>query len=177
MNAPTKAADTGGTLSGAKIIAAVKAAGVSHVLSVPDLHTAKGLLAPIAVDKELQLVRVCKEDETLGIAAGLLYGDKRSLILIQYTGFLYAINAIRGVACEQKLPIVMMIGLLGKEPGVAPKDSKRFGSRLIQPMLDTLGIDHHYIDLDEDVRLIEPAINKAHETSRPVAFVIGRRPV
>ena len=39
---------------------------------------------------------MCKEDECFGIAAGLTYGDKRALILIQYTGFLYAMNAIRG---------------------------------------------------------------------------------
>ena len=175
MNAPAKAADTGG-LSGAAIIRAVKEAGVEYVLSVPDLHTAKGLLAPISTDKELKLVRVCKEDETLGIAAGLTYGDKRALILIQYTGFLYAMNAIRAMACEQKLPMVMMIGLLSKEVGVPPQQSKRLGLRIIEPILDVMGIERHYIDLDSDVALIAPAIRNAYETSRPVAFLIGRRP-
>jgi len=97
------------SLSGAAIIRAVKDAGVEYVISVPDLHTSQGVLKRVAEDNELKLVRVCKEDECLGIAAGLTYGDKRSLILIQYTGFLYAMNAIRAVACEQKLPMVMMI--------------------------------------------------------------------
>ena len=176
MNAPAKPADAEGSLSGAAILRAVKAAGIEYVLSVPDLHTAKGLLAPISTDKDFKLVRVCKEDETLGIAAGLLYGDKRSLILIQYTGFLYAMNAIRGVACEQKLPMVMMIGLLSKEVGVAPQDSKRFGLRIVEPILDVMGIERHYIDLDADVAAITPASERAYAHSRPVAFLIGRRP-
>ncbi len=165
------------TLSGAAIIAAVKDAGVEYVLSVPDLHTSEGILKRVAADTALKLVRVCKEDETIGIAAGLSFGDKRALVLIQYTGFLYAMNAIRGVACENKMPIVMMIGLLTKEPDVAPRQSKRFGVRITEPMLDVLGIEQHYIDTDDDIAKIKPAIEKAYATSSPVALVIGRRPI
>ncbi len=39
-------------LSGAGIIAAIKASGIEYVLSVPDIVTSAGLLAPIARDKE-----------------------------------------------------------------------------------------------------------------------------
>ncbi len=172
-----KAGVSSRTLSGAAIIAAVKDAGVEYVLSVPDLHTSEGILKRVAVDRELKLVRVCKEDETIGIAAGLSFGDKRALVLIQYTGFLYAMNAIRGVACENRMPIVMMIGLLTKEPDVAPRSSKRFGVRITEPMIDVLGIDQHYIDTDDDIHKIKPAIEKAYATSAPVALVIGRRPI
>ena len=177
MNAPAKPAEAGDVLHGAPIIQAVKDAGVTYVLSVPDLHTAQGLLTPIRTDKDLTLIRTCKEDETFGIAAGLTYGDKRALILIQYTGFLYAMNAIRAMACEHKLPMCMMIGLLGKEPGVAPQQSKRFGLRIIEPILDIMGIERHYIDADADTAKIAPAIRKAYETSQPVAMLIGRRPI
>jgi sulfopyruvate decarboxylase subunit alpha len=58
-------------LDGASIIAAIKASGIEYVLSVPDIVTSAGLLAPIARDKELKLIRVCKEDECIGIASGL----------------------------------------------------------------------------------------------------------
>ena len=177
MNAPTKPGDAADVLHGAAIIEAVKAAGVSHVLSVPDLHTAKGLLSPITADPDMTLIRTCKEDETLGIAAGLTYGAKRALILIQYTGFLYAMNAIRAVACEHKQPMCMMIGLLSKEPGVPPQESKRFGLRIIEPILDVMGIERHYIDTDADIAKITPAIRRAYETSQPVAMLIGRKPL
>jgi sulfopyruvate decarboxylase TPP-binding subunit len=121
-------------------------------------------------------VRVCKEDECVGIAAGLSYGDKRALILIQYTGFLDSLNAIRAVAVEYKQPIVMMVGLLGHEPERQPTDSGRYGVRIIEPICDAMGIPHHFISQDADVAKIKPAIDKAYTESSPVAMLIGRRP-
>ncbi len=177
MDVGAPAAEAGDALRGAGIIRAVKDAGVTYVLSVPDLHTAGGILAPVTADKELTLIRTCKEDEAFGIAAGLSYGSKRALILIQYTGFLYSMNAIRAIACEHSMPMVMMIGLLSKEPGVPPAQSRRFGLRIIEPILDVMGIERHYIDTDADIAKITPAIRKAYETPKPVALLIGRRPV
>ena len=177
MNAPAKPGDSGGVLHGQKVIDAVKEAGVTYVVAVPDLHTSKGLLFPIAADKDLTLIRVCKEDETLGIGAGLSYGNKRALLLFQYTGFLYAMNAIRGVGVEHRNPMCMMIGLLGKEPGVPPQDSKRYGVRIIEPILDAMGIERHTIETDDDIACIAPAIRNAYENSKPVAILIGGRPV
>ena len=171
------AAQAAAQLSGGAIIAAIKAAGVEYVLSVPDLHTSRGLLAPIANDPDLTLIRVCKEDECLGIAAGLSYGNKRALILIQHTGFLYAQNAIRGVAVEQKLPVCFMVGLLNAEPGKSPRESKRIGLRVIEPILDLWGIPRDILHADADVARVAPAINDAYKQSHPTAILIGRRPV
>jgi sulfopyruvate decarboxylase TPP-binding subunit len=164
-------------LQGAAIIAALKQARIDYVLSVPDLHTSQGLLKPIAADPDLKLIRVCKEDETLGISAGLSYGDKRALILIQYTGFLYAMNAIRAMACDHSMPICLMIGLLGKEPDRPSRESARFGVRIVEPMLDVLGIPYRRIARDEDVQVIAPAVEDAYARSKPIAFLIERRPV
>ena len=164
-------------LTGSKIIAAIKGADVEFVLSVPDIHTSHGLLRPIATDPELRLVRVCKEDECIGIASGLSYTDRRALILIQYTGFLDSLNAIRAVAVEYKQPICMMIGLLGHEPERAPTQSGRYGVRIIEPILDAMGIAHDLISQDADVAKIKPAIDKAYAQSLPVALLIGRRPL
>ena len=166
-----------GQLSGAKIIAAIKEAGVGTILSVPDLHTSHGLLMPIAKDPALRLIRVCKEDECLGISAGLSYSNTRALILIQYTGFLYAMNAIRAIAVEHKMPICLMVGLLGNKPGEQPTTSKRAGLRVIQPILDLFGIPRDIIDTDADVPRIAPAIRDAYENGHPTAILIGRRPV
>jgi sulfopyruvate decarboxylase subunit alpha len=163
-------------LQGGAIIAAIKASGIEYVLSVPDIVTSAGLLRPIAKDKDLKLIRVCKEDECIGIASGLSYSDKRALILIQYTGFLDSINAIRGIAVDYKQPICMMIGLLGHDPDKAPRQSPRYGVRIIEPILDDMGITHHLVSLDADVSKIQPAIEKAYAESSPVAILVGRRP-
>jgi sulfopyruvate decarboxylase subunit alpha len=177
MDAETEQVDDGKVaLTGSKIIDALKRARVEYVLSVPDIHTSHGLLFPIANDKELRLVRVCKEDECIGIASGLSYSDKRALILIQYTGFLDSLNAIRAVAVEYKQPICMMVGLLGHEPGKPPAESGRYGVRIIEPICDAMGIAHLLVSDDADVGKIAPAIDEAYAQSKPVTILIGRRP-
>src|SRR5437868_957657 len=163
-------------LHGGNIIEAIKASGVEFVLSVPDIVTSAGLLRPIANDPSLRLIRVCKEDECIGIASGLSYSDKRALILIQYTGFLDSLNAIRAVAVEYKQPICMMVGLLGHEPERLPAESGRYGVRIIEPICDAMGIEHLLVSRDADVAKIGPAIEKAYADSKPVAVLIGRRP-
>src|SRR6202795_1073127 len=163
-------------LRGSTIIAAIKASGIEYVLSVPDIVTSSGLLRPIAEDKALRLIRVCKEDECIGIASGLSYSDKRALILIQHTGFLDSLNAVRGVAVEYKQPICMMIGLLQHDPEKVPKESPRYGVRIVEPILDDMGIAHHLLGVDADIAKIKPAIDKAYAESQPVAFLGGRSP-
>jgi sulfopyruvate decarboxylase subunit alpha len=166
----------GRELNGSSIIAAIKASGVEFVVSVPDIVTSAGLLAPIARDRDLRLIRVCKEDECIGIASGLSYCDKRALILIQHTGLLDSLNAIRGVAVEYKQPICMMVGLLQHDPDKAPRESPRYGVRIVEPILDAMGIEHHLVSVEADVPKIRPAIEAAYAHSHPVVFLIGRSP-
>jgi sulfopyruvate decarboxylase TPP-binding subunit len=163
-------------LSGASIIREIEASGIAFVVSVPDITTSEGLLRPLSAMQHPRLIRVCKEDEGVGICAGLAYTGKRALLLIQQTGMLDSINAIRGVAVEYSLPVCMMVGLLEKEPGVPPKQSKRYGVRIVEPILEAMGIGYHEIEGEADVGKIRPAIDKAYAQSRPVALLIGRRP-
>ena len=157
-------------------MSAMKAARVDYILAVPDLHTSRGLLWPLAEDDAFRLIRVCKEDECIGIAAGLAYGDKRAVALIQYTGFLYAMNAIRAMV-QYRQPIVMMVGLLGKEPGLAPTESRKYGVRIIEPIIDVMGIPRNLVETDDDMSMVTRAIEEAYENSRPVAILLGSRPV
>ena len=165
-----------GYLLGGSIIAEIKASQVEFVISVPDITTSEGLLRPLAQGTAPRLVRICKEDEGVGICAGLAYTGRRSLLLIQQTGLLDSINALRGVAIEYSLPICMMVGLLEKEPGVPPRLSKRYGVRIVEPVLDAMGIAYHEIEEESDVTKIKPAIDAAYAESRPVVLLIGRRP-
>ena len=165
-----------GVLDGASIIREIKASRIEFVVSVPDIMTSEGLLRPLAQESEPRLIRVCKEDEGVGICAGLSYCGRRSLLLIQQTGLLDSINAIRGVAVEYALPICMMVGLLEKEPGVPPRQSKRYGVRIVEPVLEAMGITYHEIEAQPDVEKIAPAIGAAYAEMRPVVLLVGRRP-
>src|ERR1700681_3437952 len=163
-------------LLGGSIIREIKASQIEFVISVPDITTSEGLLRPLAQATAPRLIRICKEDEGVGICAGLAYAGRRSLLLIQQTGLLDSINAVRGVAVEYALPICMMVGLLQKEPGVSPRQSKRYGVRIVEPILDAMGIAYHEIEGEADVRKIGPAIDTAYAETRPVVLLIGRSP-
>ena len=70
----------------------------------------------------------------------------------------------------------MMIGLLGHDPDTTPRNSPRYGVRIIEPILDAMGIPHHLISEEADVAKIRPAIEEAYANSLPVALLVGRRP-
>ena len=71
----------------------------------------------------------------------------------------------------------MMIGLLQHDPDRTPKESSRYGVRIVEPILDDMGIAHHLVSLDADVPKIGPAIDKAYAESHPVAFLVGQSPL
>ena len=70
----------------------------------------------------------------------------------------------------------MMVGLLEKEVGVMPRQSKKYGVRIVEPILEAMGIGYHNIEADADVAKIRPAIDKAYADSKPTAILIGQRP-
>src|SRR5690242_15846399 len=164
------------SLTGRNIIREIVASGVEFVVSVPDITTSEGLLRQLAQMKSPRLIRICKEDEGVGICAGLAYTGKRALLLIQQTGMLDSINAIRGVAVEYSLPICMMVGLLEKEVGVMPRQSKRYGVRIVEPILEAMGIGYHNVESDADLGRIKPAIEAAYSQNKPTVVLIGQRP-
>jgi sulfopyruvate decarboxylase TPP-binding subunit len=161
---------------GRSLIAAMKACGFSIIVTLPDITTSDGVLRVLAQDEEMRLVRVCKEDEGIGIIAGMSYCNQRGMILMQSTGLFDSLNAIRALGGEYQLPICMMVGLLSKEPRVPPTKSELYSVRIVEPILDTMGIRHELVETEADVAKIKPAIDWAYANSKPVAILIGCSP-
>src|ERR1700741_4198807 len=131
---------SGDPITGPAILDQVAASGIEFVVSVPDITTSAGLVWPIVEGKPFRPTRVCKEAEGVPTCAAMSMAEKRALLLIQYTGFLDSINAIRSAGCEYEMPVCIMAGLLAKEPGVPPTQSKNFGIRIVEPILDAMEI-------------------------------------
>ena len=163
-------------LNGSAVIDAIKQSGIQIVLALPDITTSGGIMAPLSQDPHFRLIRVCKEDEAIGIASGLTYSRERALVFIQHTGLLDSINAIRAVPVEYDLPVCMLVGLLNNEPGGDPYKSKTYGVRIVPPILDVMGVRHVLVDTDADAAKIPPVIDRAYAESKPVVIMIGRRP-
>lgn len=159
---------------GSDIIAAFKAARVGFVVAVPDIVTSEHLLWPISSDSEFRLIRLCKEDEGISICAGLAFCDRRAVLLMQQTGLMDSLNAIRAIGVEYEQPICMVVGLQGKEPDRLATASAKYGVRIVEPVLDAMQIDRITIDSPGDVVGLAPAIERAYALSRPMVALVGR---
>jgi sulfopyruvate decarboxylase subunit alpha len=162
-------------LSGKTIIAALKQARIEFVVALPDATMSEHLLWPLSHDKDFKLVRVCKEDEGVSICSGLTGCGRRAALLMQYTGFLDSINALRAIAVELAQPICMLVGMLSKEPGVPVVRSKLYSVRIVEPILGALGIDHFCMEGPDDVAILPAAIDRAYARSLPLAALVGHR--
>jgi sulfopyruvate decarboxylase subunit alpha len=162
-------------LSGRTIIAALKQARIEFIVALPDATMSDHVLWPLAKDKDFKMVRVCKEDEGVSICAGLTSCGRRAALLMQYTGFLDSINALRAIAVELAQPICMLVGMLSKEPGVPVVRSKLYSVRIVEPILGALGIDHFCMEGPDDVAILPAAIDRAYARSLPLAALVGHR--
>lgn len=162
---------------GSAILAALKTAGIEFVVALPDIVTSDGLLWPLARQNDIRLVRICKEDEGIGICAGLGFAGRRSILMMQQTGLMDSVNALRAVGVEYEQPIAMLVGLQGKEAGVLPSKSAKVSVSAIEPILDALGVDHVLIETQDDEAKIALAFERAFQNSRPVCVLIGTPPL
>ncbi len=161
---------------GAEIVAGIKAAGVREIIALPDIVTSDGLLWPISRDPDFRLTRICKEDEGVSICAAMSYNGTRAVLMMQQTGLMDSLNAIRAIGIDYELPVVMMVGLQGKEPHLRPEASAVYGVRVIRPVLDAMQLSNSLIEEPEDVHHVTQAISAAYAASRPHVFLIGRSP-
>jgi sulfopyruvate decarboxylase TPP-binding subunit len=95
---------------GPAVAAALKAGGVTHVVWIPDSDLGTWDAA-LRADPDLQLIRASREGEAIAIAAGLLLGGKRPIVLVQCTGLFEAGDALRNVIHDMKLPLFLVVGV------------------------------------------------------------------
>jgi sulfopyruvate decarboxylase TPP-binding subunit len=121
--------------------------------------------------KDFTLVQVCREGEALPIAAGLVLGGKKPLVLHQSTGIFESGDSIRLVASELRLPILMLIGYRSWKPTPPMTDSAAI---FIEPILRAWGIKYYLLRSDDDIDIISTADMEAQKTRKPVVILIAR---
>ena len=164
-------------IKGASIIKAFEVAGIQSVVALPDIVTCDTVLWPLSSNPNFMFIPVCKEDEGVSICASLSYCGQRALLLIQHTGFLDSINAIRAIAVEYQLPVVMVVGLQGSDPDTHPNQAKKIGIRALGPICDALELRHVFITDEESAISITEMIEAAYKNSSPCAIFLPNPPV
>jgi sulfopyruvate decarboxylase subunit alpha len=124
-------------------------------------------------DSEMQLVRLAKEEEGVGISAGAHLAGTSSAMLMQNHGFLASVNGIVSCAQLYRIPLLMLITHRGEFGERDPWQTE--GGGVTEHVLDALRIPYTLLDATDHVRKrIHKAHTLANSASRPVALLLGR---
>lgn len=154
------------------VYAALKAAGVTLMSALPETWLVH-LVGMADDDPDVTLVRLAKEEEGVGVAAGAHLAGARSALLMQNHGFLQSINGIVSVAQLYKIPLLMLISDRGHLGERDPWQTE--GGRATRHVLDALRVVHHDLRRPEDVeRVVGQAMTLAQSSLSPVALLLTR---
>jgi len=117
---------------GNEVVNLFESLGVTHVVWLPDSELGQWEAA-LSASSKLKLIRVCREGEAFAVAAGLLIGGQRPIVVIQCTGFYEAGDALRNVVHDMGLPIFMIVGYRGYYGGIAGR--KDTAATFLEPIV------------------------------------------
>jgi sulfopyruvate decarboxylase subunit alpha len=124
-------------------------------------------------DPDMQLVRLAKEEEGVGISAGAYLAGVKSAMLMQNHGFLASVNGIVSCAQLYRIPLLMLISHRGEFGERDPWQTE--GGGVTEDLLRALRIPFAYLDSASHV---PPRIAKAQtlalSSNKPVALLLCR---
>lgn len=154
------------------ILDVLYALNVSHVILVPDTHQ-RTLLAALSRQSRIKLLTACTEDEAVAINAGLWIGGQRPILSIQQVGLLAALNNVKALAMDARIPTCMLVGYFGRDVTRTARDNAGNAVKLIEPTLDAWGIAYFPIEGPEDLPQLGEAYRHGLDTSGPAVVLIG----
>ena len=145
----------------------LKKKGVKNFVGVPD-STMKHFIDE-GLKKEKILITT-REEEAIGIAAGMSMSNEKSLVFMQNAGFANSISTITSLIQLYEIPILFLIGWRGYLKNDAPEHTK-IGN--IQPkLLQTIGLESKVVTDLNWKKSVKWAIQKTKKSS--CALIIRR---
>lgn len=154
----------------ARIVAALKSAGVNFVVSLPDVNLSK-LLAALDAEADLPHVTLCREEEGIGICTGAYIGGKTAAIVMQNGGLLNSCNALTTTALNFNIPMLLLVYYAGD---IGDEGFSTLGSVTV-PVLEGLRIRHFILRQNDAIgATIGGALTLAVDSRRPVAVLMSK---
>ena len=142
--------------------------GIKNFVGVPD-STMKYFIDEGI--KNGKILITTREEEAVGIAAGMSLSNENSLVFMQNAGFANSLSTITSLLQLYKIPIILLIGWRGYLKNDAPEHEK-IGSIQIE-LIKTLGIEFKIIDEKNFSQVSKWAINKI-KNGKLVSIIIKR---
>ncbi|HEY3061682.1 MAG TPA: thiamine pyrophosphate-binding protein [Chloroflexota bacterium] len=160
------------SVAASAIVEELRALDISHIVNVPDTHQ-RTLLAELARQQQIHLLTACTEDEAIAINAGLWVGGQRPMLSIQHVGLLAALNSVKGISIDARIPTCMLVGYFGRDVTRAVRDNTARAVSLIEPTLDTWHIPHFPLESPRDLGAICQAYEASLDRSGPAVILVG----
>jgi sulfopyruvate decarboxylase TPP-binding subunit len=157
-------------MTGDEFVAVVRRLRFSHVILIPDSEIGRWEPA-LQTAQEPTLIRPTREGEGIGIAAGLMLGGKRPLVVIQCTGLFEAGDALRNVVHDLKLPLRLIVGVrsyLAYSKGHSIDSCPVF----TEPILRAWQIPYEFLPPQYTPLNLETALNRQMERGTAGAVLI-----
>ncbi len=163
-------ASAGQALHAETVLDELRRCGVTHVVWLPDSET--GFMYRALQQSGIKLVPVCREGESMAIAAGLIMGGQRPVVLVQSTGFFESGDAVRGFCKDLSLPLLLILGYRGYPgEGQPARDS---AAAMLEPLLKVWGIPYEIVTSDAQCFRLSEAYRRTQATPHTEAVLIGR---
>jgi sulfopyruvate decarboxylase alpha subunit len=148
--------------------------GCRDVVYVPD-NPLSHILAALERDHpEVRTTLATREEEAVGIAAGLYLGGRKPALLMQSSGVGNTLNALGSLLLAYQIPVVVVVSMRG-DPGEWNWAQVPMG-RAVVPVLEAFGVQHLAIDRGDEARdRVLALANLAFGTRVPVACLLPRR--
>jgi sulfopyruvate decarboxylase alpha subunit len=156
------------------VCAGLRAAGCRHVVYVPD-NPLSQILAVLAADHpESRTTLATREEEAVGIAAGLWLGGERPALLMQSSGVGNALNGLASLLVAYQIPALLVVSMRG-DPGEWNWAQVPMG-RAVGSVLDALGIQYLTVERpDAAEECVRACGALAFGTGHPAAVLLPRR--
>ena len=150
------------------------AAGVRHVVYVPDNPTSHVLRVLGERFASIRTTTATREEEAFGIAAGLYLGGVRPAVMLQSSGLGNSFNALTSLLIPYRIPAVMLISLRGEAGEWNPAQMPM--GQALRPILAALRIPHQAVDDPASAERVTASVARAaFETKMPGACLLARR--
>ncbi|SIT39045.1 conserved hypothetical protein [Paraburkholderia piptadeniae] len=164
------------SVSASRVIDEFRNCGIDYVTTVPDMLQIALHQALEDQSTGIRVVPTTTEDQAVEVAAGLHAGGKNVAILVQNQGFYAAINSVRALCLDSKIPMLFIVGQFGREfanLGKSPRESRRLMVRMLEPLLETLDIPYWRLEGPGDEKNIFAAWQASRERQGPVVLIAG----
>ena len=144
--------------------------GFSFAAGVPCSYFSR-MINEFEKQESIRYIPATREDEAVGIASGVAFGGERAFVIMQNSGYATIGDALTSLAQLYKLPMLLIISWRGLEPDQDFPEHSLMGEVTEETLT---GYRVPYWELKDEgwKEVIETALTKMDETSRPVALLV-----